>query len=128
MIAGGVKRHLVDAVREQKQPGACGERGQGSRSGRVPPGQQTDASAERPQARPEVTSKILAHAQRVCIQKRPLDSRPQDTARLELCPTLGAAFEMTQHFMVGFHEQLLAQKRIGKIANLTALHGRSAFG
>jgi hypothetical protein len=29
--------------------------------------------------------------------------------------------------MVGLHEQLLAQKRIGKIANLTALHDLSAF-
>jgi hypothetical protein len=128
MIADGIKRHLVDVVREQKQPSAGRERGQSSRSGCTPPGQQTGTSAERPQARSEVTSEILAHPQRVGVQKRPLDGCPQDTARLELPSTLRAAFEVTQHLMVGFHEQLLAQERIGKMANLTALHDRSAFG
>ena len=66
--------------------------------------------------------------QRVCVQKGPLDRCPQGPARIQLGPTVGAALEVTQHLVVGFHEQLLAQERIGKIANLTALHDQSAFG
>jgi hypothetical protein len=94
MIADGITGQLIDAVRQQKPPGACGERREGGRGG-TPPGHQMRTPAGVPQARLELTSELLANPQLVCVQQGPLDGCPQGTARLELCSTLAAAFEVT---------------------------------
>ena len=47
--------------------------------------------------------------------------------RCHLRATRGTTVKVAQHFVVRFHQELLAQKGIGKLTNFTALHAESPF-
>src|SRR5438132_8848383 len=56
------------------------------------------------------------------MDKSTTDCRSQFPPGADFRATRGTALQVPQHLMIRFHQELLAQERIGKIAKLTALH------